>query len=390
MKLPCQNELLSLLALAGHFFLAGCGEVEESAKRGGGDPSYLPFPPEPAPELTAAEEKLLDRKDFVRIEPGEFEMGSPSDETGRSEDEVKHRVKITKPYYVAKTEVTVEQWNLFQPSALRRDEAFFLPDGMREVVVKLKHGLEKTVKTRPNPLALNPDERAYTLKAIEGIVEILRERLERKERQAGLPTSVLRSYLGQAEKFLEERERLPITGVSYPQAKTFCWIKTQRAWEKETIPRSMIFRLPTEAEWEYACRAGAKGVCGLDEGNELSGMNANINGGKPGYIIGGERSLIFRNSLVSAATSKSKYPANLWGIRDMHGNVYEWCYDYYGDYPEGTVVDPRGPIRGTKRVLRGGSFLSIAQQSRSAARHSVEPSWRGSEIGFRLVLGFPH
>ena len=67
----------------------------------------------------------------------------------------------------------------------------------------------------------------------------------------------------------------------------------------------------------------------------------------------------------------------------MHGNVKEWCYDFYGDYPTGeTLLDPIGPIRGVKRVIRGGSFLRAAQAARSACRESLEPSWRGSEIGF--------
>jgi formylglycine-generating enzyme required for sulfatase activity len=94
--------------------------------------------------------------------------------------------------------------------------------------------------------------------------------------------------------------------------------------------------------------------------------------------------------LIPVGVAQTKYPANAWGIRDMHGSVYEWCHDYYAAYPtEELTIDPLGPIRGKDRVLRGGSFIRTAHESRSAARHSVEPSWRGSEIGFRVVLGFP-
>ncbi|MEL0005152.1 MAG: SUMF1/EgtB/PvdO family nonheme iron enzyme, partial [Opitutales bacterium] len=77
-------------------------------------------------------------------------------------------------------------------------------------------------------------------------------------------------------------------------------------------------------------------------------------------------------------------------IHDMHGNVMEWCYDYYGNYSDdGNITDPIGPIRGSKKVVRGGSFYRTAQECRSASRASYEPSYRGSEIGFRYVIGFP-
>ena len=78
------------------------------------------------------------------------------------------------------------------------------------------------------------------------------------------------------------------------------------------------------------------------------------------------------------------------GLHNMHGNVMEWCYAFYGEYPDVSIsIDPIGPIRGAKRVLRGGSFLRPAHSARSAARESLEPSWRGSEIGFRIVWPIP-
>ena len=103
---------------------------------------------------------------------------------------------------------------------------------------------------------------------------------------------------------------------------------------------------------------------------------------------GREEYIDAKKKLVHANREKMIYPANAWGIYDMHGNVFEWCQDYYASYPD-QATDPSGPIRGKERVRRGGSFLRSAHQSRSAARHSVEPSWRGSETGFRLVIGFP-
>jgi formylglycine-generating enzyme required for sulfatase activity len=117
---------------------------------------------------------------------------------------------------------------------------------------------------------------------------------------------------------------------------------------------------------------------------------ANINGGTPGSNIGKASALINRKKLTPALPNNPKFAPNVWGIYDMHGNVKEWCYDFYGEYPKGeTLLDPIGPIRGVKRVIRGGSFLRAAQSARSACRESLEPSWRGSEIGFRIVLGYP-
>ena len=151
----------------------------------------------------------------------------------------------------------------------------------------------------------------------------------------------------------------------------------------------MIYRLPTEAEWEYACRAGNAGPCGLGEGNTLSGLNANLDGSKEDYIMGDEGTLINRGKLIPVGTKFSRFPSNRWGVFDMHGSVMEWCYDYYGEYPKGIVANPMGPLHGKNRVLRGGSFYRTAYECRSANRESSAPSWRGSEIGFRVVLGFP-
>jgi len=357
--------------------------------------SYVPFPPQPIPELTTQEKKLLAREDFVRIEPGEFEMGSPSGEPGRSDDERMHLVKITKPFYIGKFEVTVNQWNMLQSEALKRDEKFLLPDDLKELIIRLKKESESKAKIQPNPLALNPNDRVYTVKALEQVVSILEKKLEKnqeankKKQQVLWTDKSIHAFSKKLEDFIRTRKFLPLTDVSYPQAKSFCWRRTEQAWKSSTIPKSMVFRLPTEAEWEYACRAGLPGVCGLEEGDTLSGMNANLDGGKKAYIIGKETYLINKEQLVSTAVTRSKYPPNIWGIHDMHGNVYEWCHDYYGSYPDAPTIDPLGPIRGRERVIRGGSFLSTAHQCRSAARHAVEPSWRGSEIGFRLVLGYP-
>ena len=381
------SELLLTLAL----FLCGCSDQNQAVTRSSS--SFVPFPPKVAPDFTKEEKKMLKRSDFVKIEPGEFLMGSPDDEPGRQSNETLHKVKITKPYYLGVSEVTIAEWNRLQPKALQKDDPFFLTNSMKGVINRLKKEFPEEMK---DELELNSDERVFTVEILEKIVPVLERKYEAaKKAEKGKQVPAWSS--GDIELGLKElrnlivgRKSLPVTDVSYPQAKSFCWRRTEYAWRNSKIPRGMVFRLPTEAEWEYACRAGLKGVCGLEEGEKLSGMNANINGGKKEFIIGEESYLIHQKKLIPVGVAQTKYPANAWGIHDMHGSVYEWCHDYYAAYPtEELTIDPLGPIRGKERVLRGGSFIRTAHESRSAARHSVEPSWRGSEIGFRVVLGFP-
>ena len=139
------------------------------------------------------------------------------------------------------------------------------------------------------------------------------------------------------------------------------------------------YRLPTEAEWEFACRAGTTtpfftGLC-------ISTDQANYNGNDPfrGCPKGKNR-----KSTVRVA----KFPPNGWGLYDMHGNVWEWCQDWYGEYSAYNVTDPKGPSSGTYRVLRGGSWLSRAGYSRSACRMGHYPSTREDHIGFRVARDF--
>ena len=124
------------------------------------------------------------------------------------------------------------------------------------------------------------------------------------------------------------------------------------------------FSLPTEAQWEYACRAGT--TTAYHFGNSLSAEQANINGNQTRDV--------------------GSYPANAWGLKDMHGNVWEWCQDWYGDYPSGAVTDPTGAERGSNRVLRGGSWGDAAQICRSAYRVSRDPAYRSIRVGLRLSL----
>jgi len=137
-------------------------------------------------------------------------------------------------------------------------------------------------------------------------------------------------------------------------------------------------RLPTEAEWEYACRAGTTTPFSL--GNNLTPDLVNYDGNYP--YAGGEKGL-YRQKTVPVAS----LPANPWGLYEMHGNVWEWCADWYGAYPTEPQVNPQGPQTGDDRVLRGGSWSSYGRFVRSADRSGDEPGDRYLNIGFRLALG---
>ena len=145
---------------------------------------------------------------------------------------------------------------------------------------------------------------------------------------------------------------------------------------------ALNFDLPTEAQWEYACRAGT--TTALNNGRNLSSVNqdaamdevgryySNENDGKGGYSSG--------------HTKVGSYVPNAWGLYDMHGNVQEWCLDWYGAYAIGAVTDPVGPASGSNRVLRGGYYYRNALYCRSARRYSNIPSYSERSFGFRLCL----
>ena len=165
----------------------------------------------------------------------------------------------------------------------------------------------------------------------------------------------------------------PVERVSWLDAVDFC--KKLSASEKK------IYRLPTEAEWEYACRAGTRTVFHL--GNDFNSNLANINGlsySSYGKEIAGP----FYRSTVKAG----EYKRNDFGLYDMHGNVQEWCADWYSEdyYQKSPKSDPTGPAEGTERVLRGGAWPSSAKACRSAARNHMPPEEKTYTSGFRVVL----
>jgi len=223
--------------------------------------------------------------EMVCIEPGEFVMGIPEREEGRKGDEgPQRRVRITRPFYMGRYEVTRSQY-------------------------------------------------AEVMGRIPGLAAVASS---------------------------------PVEGVSWSDAREFS--------------RRVGCRLPTEAEWEYACRAGT--VTPFWFGETVSTDQANYNGA---FAHGAGGKGVYRRRAVAVGS----FPANGWGLYDMHGNVWEWCGDWYGkEYYRGRPdpdADPEGPSSGSHRVLRGGSWLNHPRYLRSALRNGYYPSHSHIGIGFRVA-----
>ena len=141
------------------------------------------------------------------------------------------------------------------------------------------------------------------------------------------------------------------------------WEDCQKFIKKLNAKMDGGYKLPTEAEWEYACRAGT--TTAYSYGDNLTKGDANIDGDS-----------------IKAVDS---YRPNAFRVYDMHGNVWEWCEDWYGYLQDGEVTDPRGPATGECRVLRGGSFYYFGSKARSSFRDNFTPSGRSDLVGFRLA-----
>ena len=163
-----------------------------------------------------------------------------------------------------------------------------------------------------------------------------------------------------------ENADLPVDNVSWDDVVEFCKKLSDLPEEKKA---GRMYRLPTEAEWEYACRAGSKTAYSFDDEEGLL----------PEY------GWFSRNSSRRTHTVGLLEP-NAWGLHDMHGNVWEWCSDWYEEYPKGAVSDPTGPKEGSDRVIRGGSWDYEAAHCRSANRNGRDPSFRFDYYGFRVAL----
>jgi formylglycine-generating enzyme required for sulfatase activity len=285
---------------------------------------------------------------FVAIAAGTFIMGSPEDEPGRYTNETQHWVTLTHGIYVQTTEVTNQQY-------------------MELAQWAYDHGYATATSSQ---LRDNLDGSTQLLKFLgAGIYEI--------------------SFSNGVFSCINPDH--PVKYVTWYGSVAYCdWLSLQqglpRAYNHNTwrcnggAPYVAVgYRLPTEAEWEYACRAGTQtafntGAC-LDAGTE-----ANYDGRYP-------QSGCPTGPYVGWTVPVGSYPANGYGLLDMHGNVWEWCNDWYGVYG-GAVTNPAGPASGYYRVIRGGLWYYNAQDCRSADRSSVIPSYGGDVLdsfGFRLV-----
>lgn len=168
--------------------------------------------------------------------------------------------------------------------------------------------------------------------------------------------------------FRKDDPDYPMVSVSFQDVERYLEVLNNRegAWH---------FRLPTEAEWEYACRAGTGTEFAF--GDRLTDSLANYRADLPSHLSRPGRA-------VGHPAPVGSYPPNPWGLYDMHGNAWEWVSDWYAPYTD-LSVDPKGPDHGNEKVLRGGSWFFGAENARSASRRTHAPGLWGFSIGFRVV-----
>jgi formylglycine-generating enzyme required for sulfatase activity len=262
---------------------------------------------------------------FIFINPGTFEMGSSVKESGGSDDEQRHTVTLSHGYYLQTTEVTVGEFRQFVTATRYITEA------------EMAGGC--------------------WISSVGGGWKKKRDSSWKNSASPGAAT--------------RQTDQQPVTCVSWNDAKAFItWLNKKEG---------KTYSLPTEAEWEYACRAGTTTAFGY--GECLSTDQANYGGINPQFSFCKDRFRINRKKPLNVAS----LAPNPWGLFDMHGNVAEWCDDWYGPYPSSTARDPKGPTSGTDRVLRGCHWMNTASECRSAKRSSFPPSYATDVVGFRVV-----
>jgi formylglycine-generating enzyme required for sulfatase activity len=167
----------------------------------------------------------------------------------------------------------------------------------------------------------------------------------------------------------------PVEQISWDDAVSFCRRLSGRPDERA---RGWVYRLPTEAEWEYACRAGTSTP--FHCGNALSSLQANFDGN---YPYGGAE----KGSYLKRTSEVGSYRPNAWGLFDMHGNIWEWCSDWYGGvyHGKGPAKDPPGPSGGSERVVRGGGWRDDGRFCQASLRYGGAPSGRSNLLGFRVA-----
>jgi len=254
------------------------------------------------------------QNNMVRINGGTFTIGSPSNEEGRARDEVQRQVTINS-FSICKYEVTQKEYQ----EVMGINPSIFKGDNL-------------------------PVENITWFDAVEYC--------NRRSQREGL--TPVYSITG----------RTPASG--YPITNATVTVN----WNNNG------YRLPTEAEWEYACRAGT--TTAFNVGEEIKTSQANYKG--VSYYNSNEET-----EYREKTTPVGIFSANAWGLYDMHGNVSEWCWDMYGSYGIGAQNNPRGTADGNYRVIRGGSWYFIDLFVRSAIRGNSNPSYHTDGIGFRVA-----
>jgi len=178
------------------------------------------------------------------------------------------------------------------------------------------------------------------------------------------------AVMGKNPAYFKDKDR-PVEQVSWDD----CQIFIARLNEGEP---SLRMRLPSEAEWEYACRAGTQTPFSF--GESITPDQVNYNGNFP-FADG--KSMRDRQETIGV----KELPANAWGLHQMHGNVWEWCEDFFGEYPDGPFENPKGPKKGEHRVIRGGSWNYYSQDCRAAYRIYGLPDSASFNLGLRLARG---
>jgi sulfatase modifying factor 1 len=277
--------------------------------------------------------------ELVWIPPGEFTMGSPPTEPGRKLDEgPQTKVTITQGFWLGKQFITIGQWK------------HIMGIGVRDQLIK----------------HINND----TLYEIAGKKQTLRE-LMNWSRETD-PTTYLAN----------ESDDLPMYFVSWDDADEFCNKLNERERAAGRLSAGYEYNLPTEAQWEYACRAGTTDATYAGPSCEASLDTLAWYAGNSAARYEGRR----LGSTKSGPRAVGQKTPNAWGLHDMYGNIWQWCRDWYGLYPGGSVTDPTGPAHGTARVNRGGSFGSSINSERSACRAANPQAEASAYRGFRVAL----
>jgi formylglycine-generating enzyme required for sulfatase activity len=187
-----------------------------------------------------------------------------------------------------------------------------------------------------------------------------------------------------ASRFATNSGSRPVEEVTWSNATNYCGKLTHQEQTAGRIQSGWMYRLPTEAEWEYSCRAGT--TTAFSFGNAIRGGMADFNDHYEYDATNGITYISNPTVPPVGTTNVGSYAPNAFGLYDMHGNVWEWCQDWFGNYPANSVIDPQGPTSGAQRVMRGGADYTDGHYCRSAEHYAEYPPHTFDYLGFRIVL----